>query len=37
MVSPIVMPSTPAMATMSPGPAFGLIDALQALEKNRAW
>ena len=32
MVSPIVMPSTPAIARMSPGEADGLIDPLQAFE-----
>ena len=32
-VSPMVMPSTPAMARMSPGRADGLVHALQAFER----
>ena len=33
MVSPIVMPSTPAIASMSPGLRDGFVHALQAFER----
>ena len=32
-VSPMVMPSTPAIARMSPGCAYGFVHALQSLER----